>query len=294
MSRSSGVVLITGCSTGIGRATALHLAERGFTVLAGVRRPEQGEALAAESAGRTTATAGTLQPLIIDVADADSVSSAAAGADEIAGAGGLTALVNNAGVAVSGPLEFVPLDDFRRQLEVNLVGQLAVTRAMLPALRRTGGGGRVINITSIGGLVATPFYGPYCASKFALEALSDCLRVELRPWGIETVAIEPGSIATEIWASGQDIFDEMRGRMDPAALELYGDATRALERISAETGARGIPAETVAHAIERAIVARRPRARYLVGRDARGMAAAKRLLPARVFDRIIARTLKLP
>jgi NAD(P)-dependent dehydrogenase (short-subunit alcohol dehydrogenase family) len=290
VSRSGGVVLITGCSTGIGRATALHLAGQGFTVLAGVRKAEQGEALAAQA----TASEGRLLPLIVDVADADSISSAAAGADEVAGEGGLTALVNNAGVAVSGPLEFVPLEDFRRQLEVNLVGQLAVTRAMLPALRRRDGGGRVVNITSIGGLVATPFYGPYCASKHALEALSDCLRVELRPWGIKTVAIEPGSIATEIWTSGQDIFMEMLERMDPAVLELYGEALVSLQRISAETGARGIPAQKVAETIERAIVARRPRARYLVGRDARGMATAKRLLPPRLFDRIVARTLKLP
>ena len=294
MSRSGGIVLITGCSTGIGKATALHLAGRGFTVLAGVRRAEQGEALVAEAAGLAGDTRGTLRPLIVDVTDADSISAAAAGADEIAGEDGLAALVNNAGVAYSGPLEFVPLGDFRHQLEVNLVGQLAVTRAMLPSLRRKSGGGRVINITSIGGLVATPFYGPYCASKFALEALSDCLRVELRPWGIETIAIEPGSIATEIWSRGQDIFEEMLERMDPAARELYGDTLASVSRISAETGARGIPPETVARTIERAITARRPRARYLVGRDARGMVAAKRLLPARVYDRLVARSLKLP
>jgi NAD(P)-dependent dehydrogenase (short-subunit alcohol dehydrogenase family) len=276
--------LVTGASTGIGRATALELARCGFAVLAGVRKPEDGEAL------QTSAT-GELEPVIIDVTDAASIEAAAATVSEQAG-GGLAGLVNNAGVAYTGPLEFVALDDLRHQLEVNLIGHLAVTQAMLPELRKARG--RIVNVTSIGGLVATPFFGPYVASKFALEAVSDCLRIELRPWGIETIAIEPGSAATEIWDSGQSIADETRARMGAEAERLYGAALDQTERISAQTGARGIPPEEVARVIHKALTVRRPRARYTVGRDAVGMRFASRLLPDKLWDRIVARSLKLP
>ncbi len=277
-------VLITGCSSGIGRATALRLDSAGWRVFAGVRKQEDAEAIAA-------AGSAALSPLIVDVAEPASVQSARAELESRSG-GRLDALVNNAGVAYPGPLEFVPLDDFRRQLEVNLVGHLAMTQAMLPFLRAAGG--RIVNVTSIGGVVATPFFGPYNASKFALEALSDCLRVELRPWGIKTIAIEPGSVATGIWSSGAELAAEMRERMAPEASELYGEAMEATATASAETGERGIPPEGCAETIERALTARRPRARYLVGRDAYGMAASSKLLPARLYDRLVARLLKLP
>ena len=276
--------LITGCSTGIGRATALRLDGRGWRVFAGVRKPEDAESLSGAGSERLT-------PLIVDVADTASVEVAAERVREGSPAG-LDGLVNNAGVAYTGPLEFVPLEDFRRQLEVNLVGHLAMTQAALPSLRSAKG--RIVNITSIGGIVATPFFGPYNASKFALEALSDCMRVELRPWGIETIAIEPGSVATEIWESGQENARRMIERMPEEAQDLYGEAIEATAKTSAETGARGIPADEVAAAIERALTAKRPRARYLVGRDARVMAGASRALPAKVFDRLVASQLKLP
>ena len=277
--------LITGCSTGIGRATALRLARAGWRVFAGVRKDEDAESLAAEGADG-------LRPLILDIADSASIDLARDRLEVELGAGGLHALVNNAGVAYTGPLEFVPLDDLRHQLEVNLVGHVAMTQAMLGALRVARG--RIVNITSIGGIVATPFFGPYNASKFGLEALSDCLRVELRPWGIETIVIEPGSIATEIWSSGAEAFARMRERMAPGATELYGEAMEATARASAETGERGIPADRAAAVIERALEAKRPRARYLVGRDAYGMASASRVLPARAYDRLVGRLLKLP
>lgn len=276
--------LITGCSSGIGRATALRLDERGWRVFAGVRKPEDAEALAAEASER-------LEPLIVDVADGSSIDDAR---DRVAAAspGGLDGLVNNAGTAYSGPLEFIPLEDIRKQLEINLVGHVAMIQAMLPSLRSARG--RIVNITSIGGIVATPFFGPYNASKFALEAISDCLRVELRPWGIETIAIEPGSVATEIWSGGAENFRQMQERMPPEANELYSEAMKATAKASADTGARGIPPEDAAAAIERALTAKRPRARYLVGRDAKQMAGASRVLPARIYDRLVGRTLKLP
>jgi NAD(P)-dependent dehydrogenase (short-subunit alcohol dehydrogenase family) len=276
--------LITGCSTGIGRAAALRLDQSGWTVYAGVRKDEDMERLAAAGSDR-------LVPLIVDVTDAGSI---AAAAERVAAGSqaGLAGLVNNAGVAYTGPLEFVPLDELRHQFEVNLVGQVAVTQAMIPALR--GAGGRIVNVTSIGGIVATPFYGPYVASKFALEAISDCLRGELRPWGIETIAIEPGSIATEIWNSGLEQFDRTEERLPEAAESLYGRAIKSLRRTSRETGDRGIPADVAAAAIERALTARRLRARYRVGRDAHAMALVSRVLPDRTWDRLLARVMRLP
>jgi len=226
------------------------------------------------------------------VTDADSVAAAGERVRDATAGSGLAALVNNAGIAVTAPLEFVPIPEFRNQLEVNVIGQVAVTQALLGSLRAARG--RIVNVSSIGGRIALPLAGPYAASKFALEALSDCLRVELRPWGIQTIAIEPGSIATEIWESGAQAFTQLRKRMPPEAMDLYGEAIEATARASAETGARGIPPERAAEVIEKALSARRPRARYLVGRDARGMAAGKRLMPPKLYDRITARVLRLP
>lgn len=277
-------VLITGCSTGIGRASALRLDDAGWRVFAGVRTDEDAASLAAAGSDRLT-------PLIVDITDSASIDLCRERV-EAAASDGIDGLVNNAGAAHVGPLEFVPLEDLRRQLEVNVVGHVAMTQALIPSLRRTGG--RIVNVTSVGGIVATPFFGPYCASKFALEAIGDCLRVELRPWGIETIAIEPGSIATEIWETGAKIFDDLRERLPPEAIEHYGRAMKVTARVSAQTGARGIAPDRAAIVIERALTAARPRARYLVGRDAVGMAAGRRLLPARVHDRLTARLLGLP
>ena len=278
------VALITGCSTGIGRATALRLDASGWSVYAGVRRQEDADSLAAAGSERLT-------PLIIDVTDPGSIA-AAAERVEAESAAGLGALVNNAGVAYTGPLEFVPLDELRNQLEVNLTGHVAITQALIPALRRARG--RIVNVTSIGGIVATPFFGPYNASKYALEAISDCLRVELRPWGIKTIAIEPGSISTEIWTSGLDQFDRTEERMPAEAQTLYGKAIKGLRRAARQTGERGIPADHAAAVIEKALVVSRPRARYLIGRDARVMATLSRVLPDRLWDRAIGRIMGLP
>ena len=275
--------LVTGASSGIGRATALLLARSGFTVFAGVRKAEDGERVQSEAQGE-------LEPLLLDVTDPEQT---AAAVEQIKQRGrGLTALVNNAGAAHSGPLEFIDLADLRRQLEVNLVGQIAVTQAMLPLLRPNTG--RIANVTSIGGLVATPFMGPYCASKFALEAVSDCLRTELKPWDIKVIAIEPGSAATEIWERGVATAEDARERMPEEAERLYGEALDTMRTVTTETGERGIPAEEVARVIHKALTVRRPRARYLVGRDAIGMKLGSALLPDKVWDAAVRRTLKLP
>jgi NAD(P)-dependent dehydrogenase (short-subunit alcohol dehydrogenase family) len=272
--------LVTGASTGIGRATALRLDREGWDVLAGVRRTQDGDALRADASRR-------LRTVIVDVTDTASIAAAAGEVGER-----LDGLVNNAGIAVGGPVETVPLDDLRRQLEVNLVGQVAVTQAMLPALRAARG--RIAFLSSVGGRVATPFVSPYSASKYAIEAVADALRVELAPFGVQVALIAPGAVATPIWdkgdaqarAAGDDLTPEMR--------DLYGPAIDALARVTQETGARGVAPEKVAAAIHHALTARRPRARYAIGIDARAMVRLRRTLPTRVWDRVLARAMHLP
>lgn len=268
--------LITGASTGIGRVSALRLDAEGWRVFAGVRREEDAESLRQAASER-------LVPLMLDVTDAAQIASAA----ERIGEAGLDGLVNNAGVAVPGPLEALPIDDFRRQIEVNMTAQVAVTQAMLPAIRSSRG--RVVFITSIGGLMAFPMFGAYHAAKFGLEAVGDVFRRELRPWGISVSVVEPGSIATEIWDRGQSEADAFLERASDDQVELYGDAIAAYREVARQTAARGIPPEKVAKAISRALTARRPRTRYLVGADARAQAFFNRLLPDRLVDSVIAR-----
>jgi NAD(P)-dependent dehydrogenase (short-subunit alcohol dehydrogenase family) len=269
-------VLITGASTGIGRATALWLDQRGWRVLAGVRREADAEALRAVGSQR-------LEPVLLDVTDAGQIGAAA----EQAGEAGLDGLVNNAGIAVPGPLETLPVEDFRRQVEVNLIAQVAVTQAMLPALRRARG--RVVFITSIGGLMAFPMFGAYHAAKFGLEAVGDVFRQELRASGITVSVIEPGSIATPIWERGQAEADALSRRTGGEQEKLYGETIEAYREVARKTAARGIPPQRVATKIEHALSARRPRTRYLVGADAKGQALASKVLPDRLVDWLVAR-----
>jgi NAD(P)-dependent dehydrogenase (short-subunit alcohol dehydrogenase family) len=273
--------VVTGASTGIGRASALHLDSLGFDVHAGIRKEADAEALREAGSAR-------LSPLMIDVTKGDSIAAAAASVGEAA-PGGLAGLVNNAGIPLAGPLEFVPLEDMRRQFDVNLFGLVAVTQALLPLLRRARG--RIVNISSIGGRVATPFLGPYVASKFALEGLSDSLRAELRPWGIEVSLVEPGSVATEIWEKGQREADSMREKLSPEGHDLYGRQLDAFQRVADQTAARGISPHEVAKQVEHALTARRPKTRYLVGRDAKVRAVISTALPDRAVDRITERVL---
>jgi len=280
-SRPPASVLVTGASSGIGQACAQALDARGWRVFAGVRREGAGQALAERASERLT-------PVALDVSDGGSVAAALAQIERAAPEG-LAGLVNNAGIAVSGPLEFTPLDELRRQLEVNLVGQLAVTQAALELLRHARG--RIVNISSVGGRTALPFIGPYAASKFGLEALSDSLRRELRPGGIDVVVIEPGTIATPIWEKGDREATELRERLPPRGRELYGRALERLQKMARERGERGLPPERVAAVVLRALTARRPRARYVVGADARAQIALLGLLPDRLGDRVVARML---
>ena len=278
------LALITGASTGIGRATALRLVGSGWTVLAGVRDPEAGERLQAESG-----SGARLIPLIRDVTDAAQVADAAARVEQLSDGpgGGLDALVNNAGIGSGGPLELVSLQTLRNQFEVNVFGQVAMTQALLPALRLRRG--RIVFVSSVGGRVAMAYTAPYGASKHALEALADALRVELRTSRVQVALIEPGSVATPIWDKGRVEAEQVQIPVELS--EQYGHVPAAIGKALADTARRGVPPELVAETIERALTATRMRARYVVGRDARVMLAAKWLLPDHVFDRLAGRVL---
>ena len=272
----SGTVLVTGASTGIGEATALHLKQLGFDSVGAVRKEQDAERLRSEG----------LRTVKLDVADPASIASARA---EL-GDGPLAGLVNNAGIAVAGPLEFLPLDQLRLQLEVNVVGQLAVIQQFLPALR--AGRGRIVNLSSIGGRFALPLVGPYNASKFALEGISDSLRRELHGQGVDVILIEPGGVKTPIWGKSNELADELQQQMPPEAERLYGRMIAAVrtgtQRIARETG---IEPSEVAEVIGTALTAKRPRTRYLVGTDAKIRGPMAKLLPDRLMDRAVARQL---
>jgi NAD(P)-dependent dehydrogenase (short-subunit alcohol dehydrogenase family) len=275
-----GTVLVTGASTGIGEASARHLSGLGFDVVAGVR---------SEAAAARVREAG-LEPVQLDVTDTASVAAAASFVEGRVGSLGLDGLVNNAGVAVSGPVELIPLDEWRRQLEVNLIGQVAVTQALLPALLRRRG--RVVMVSSIGGRVAAPLFGPYSASKFGLEAVSDALRREVAELGVRVVVVEPGAIATPIWDKGIAVGDEIVAHGDPTARARY---ERLIGKIrgAAEANARdGLPPSAVAEVIGQAMTAEKPRTRYLIGREAKLRARLARVLPDRAFDALVARALR--
>jgi NAD(P)-dependent dehydrogenase (short-subunit alcohol dehydrogenase family) len=272
--------LITGASTGIGRATVERLDAAGWRVFAGVRKQEDADSLSQAGSDRVV-------PLILDITNTEQIAAAAARV-EAESKGGLDGLVNNAGVAIPGPLETLAIDDFRRQIEVNMTGQVAVTQAMLPAIRAARG--RIVFISSIGGRVALPLTGAYHAAKFGIEAVGDVFRQELRPWGISVSIVEPGSIDTPIWERGERTADEIG---TPEREALYGKVVESYRKVIKETAERGIEPEQAAKAIEHALSARRPRARYLVGLEARVAARAKLLLPTPIFDRIVARKMNL-
>ncbi len=283
---STGAIVVTGASSGIGEACALYLAQLGFQVFVGVRKTADGEALKQKSN-----VSGRLVLLLLDVTRADMIASAVDVVSGAVGERGLAGLVNNAGISVAAPLEFLPIDELRKQFEVNVVGQIAVTQAFLPLLRMARG--RIVNIGSIAGRLSTPFLGPYSASKYAMEALTDSLRSELAPWGLMVSLIEPGSIATPIWEKGLTAADELVSRFPPQALEHYSGAISAMRRVSAAMGRRGIPAERVAQAVAHALTASRPKTRYVVGRDA-WLRLIISLLPDRLRDRMVLRAMGLP
>jgi NAD(P)-dependent dehydrogenase (short-subunit alcohol dehydrogenase family) len=282
---SSGAVVVTGASTGIGRATALFLDGEGYRVFAGIRKQADAEELKKQGSDRLT-------PVTIDVTKDDSIADAKQTVEEAVGSNGLVGLVNNAGVGGGGPIEHMDLDDLRGTLEVNLVGQVAVTQAFLPLIRKAKG--TIVFIASIGGRVASPFMSPYNTSKFGIEALGESLRHELRPWEIDVVVVEPGSIDTEIWGKGAETMRDRVAKMTDDARRLYGRQMARFGEVITETANRGIPPEKVAKVIWKAIRSDNPKHRYLVGTDAKIGARLKGTLPDRTFSKLAGRQMKMP
>lgn len=281
---SRGAVVVTGASTGIGRHAAETLVARGFRVFAGARKKADLDALAAAGAS----------PLEIDVASDESVTRAAARVSESLGGAPLVGLVNNAGIAVGGPVEYVALDEVRRQLEVNTYGALRATQAMMPFLRRPdarGRRGRIVNISSMAGRFTTPLLSPYCLSKHALEAMSDALRMELSPWSMPVVVIEPGVVKTPIWEKGDDEIERAVAALPEEGRARYEESARALASFFKVANTRGVSVEATTSAIWHALVDDRPRPRVVVGLDAKFAVMLQAVLPRRLLDRLYRRSL---
>jgi NAD(P)-dependent dehydrogenase (short-subunit alcohol dehydrogenase family) len=269
-------VLLTGASTGIGRAAAERLAGSGWRVLAGARGDADLQALA---------TIRNVEPIKLDVTSDEDVANAAATVGER-----LDALVNNAGIATTGPLEALPLEAWRDQIEVNLLGAVRVTRAVVPAI--IAAGGRIVNMSSIGGRSALPLFGPYSASKFALEGMNDSLRRELRDHGVQVIAIEPGAIATPIWGKGLEAADRQLAQAGEAARRRYEGLIAVIRRQAEHAAKHGLDPSEVAEVVQTALTVPRPRTRYVVGRQARVQAVMARVLPDRAIDALVGRVLR--
>jgi NAD(P)-dependent dehydrogenase (short-subunit alcohol dehydrogenase family) len=274
-------VVVTGASSGIGAATALLLAQEGFVAYAGVRNDAD--------AARAESLHDRVHAVRLDVTDRASVDAAAAHFAEQGHA--LRGVVGNAGIAVAGPLEYLPVDEVRRQFEINVFGALEVAQAFLPQLRRSHG--RLVFVGSISGRLAVPFIAPYSASKYALRALTDALRVELGPAGIAVSLIEPSAVKTPIWQKGRDGREALQSLLGPEALARYGAQFDAVFAQTVREESAGMPVEQVARAILHALTARKPRARYLLGKGARAGSIVA-LLPPALRDRVLRASLKLP
>jgi len=285
MSDLSGrCVLVTGASTGIGEACAIELDRRGCRVFAGVRREADAQRLRGQASRR-------LVPLMLDVTDAQQIGAACSQLREVGGEHGLDGLVNNAGIAEGGPLELLPLESLRYQLEVNVVGQVAVTQAMISLLRQARG--RIVNIGSVNGRLAAPFMAPYAASKFAMEALTDALRLELRTWGIFVCIVEPASVKTPIWDKAIATADSVAQRTEPEQMALYQADFDAVQKAIARMAEIAMPVEWVVRAVMHGLWARRPKTRYPVGRGVRLLLGAMGVLPDRARDWRVRRAMGL-
>jgi NAD(P)-dependent dehydrogenase (short-subunit alcohol dehydrogenase family) len=274
-------IVISGASTGIGASSAERLARDGFLVFAGVRT--------GSDAAAVEALHPNVRALRLDVTDDASIEAAVTIVAEEGVR--LRGLVNNAGIAVGGPVEFLPLALWRRVYDVNLFGAIGLTQAFLPLLRAARG--RLVFVGSIGGRMAAPFIAPYSSSKFALRALADALRVELRPTGIRVVLIEPGGVKTPIWRKGRDSKQEVLDAMAPAAVHHYGPQMDAMFAVTESEERSGMPVERVSDAIAEALTSPKPRSNYLVGLQARG-GSILALMPAAFRERAIRKSMRLP
>ena len=274
------IAVVTGASTGIGAATARELARRGFHVLAGVRRDRDADAIRGPG----------IEPLIIDITNPDHIRALATRVHGDPQGRAVRALVNNAAIAVNAPVEAFAIDEWRRLFEVNLFGHIAVTQTLLPALIRSKG--RVVNISSVGGKIAMATYGPYAGTKFALEAVSDSLRREIAPFGVQVVVVEPGAVRTEMAGRAIATAHELASTMTPEQSQRYGGLVQAITAQAASFTKSGLPADAAAKVIAKAVTARKPRTRYTVGRDAALLTRLARILPDRILDLLFAAALR--
>jgi NAD(P)-dependent dehydrogenase (short-subunit alcohol dehydrogenase family) len=278
-------ILITGSSTGIGRTAALTLAEK-FHIFAGVRSAADGESLKAEASKNIT-------PVILDVTDKKSIASAFEKINGEVGEHGLHALVNNAGIAIAGPLEAIPTEDLRLQFEVNVIGLVAVTQTFLPLLRKAAKSkknfSRIVNVGSIAGRMAVPFIGAYSASKFAVESITDAFRRELAPQKIKVSLIEPGAVQTPIWKKSATKAYSMREKLNVSVEEIYRERLAKFETVVQKTVAQAVSVEKVVDAISNAITSQNPKTRYLVGTEARVQALMAQVLSDRTIDFIFSK-----
>jgi NAD(P)-dependent dehydrogenase (short-subunit alcohol dehydrogenase family) len=270
-----GAVIITGASSGIGKATALYLDQLGFSVFATVRNERDSQALCSEASGR-------IIPLLMDVTDQNTIDRAKEHVSRVVGNAGLAGLVNNAGVGFLSPLEFVPLDELRWLFEVNFFGLLAVTQAFLPLLRQRRG--RIVNISSTASIFVAPFHGPYSTSKLGVNSLSDALRLELKSHGVQVSVVVCGSIKTPMWEKGSNLTDRVSKSFPPQALDIYGEHYHRLQDYFFKLGKVGVPPEAVAKEIGHALTARHTKNTYYVGSDAKFYNVASKLLYGRLRD----------
>ena len=278
-------VLVTGASSGIGRACALELDRAGYQVFATIRKEKDAESL-------RQAASENLTPVFMDVTDEASVAAAANTVAEAVGEAGLAGLVNNAGVGVFGPIEFIAADDLRRQLEINVVGQVMVTQAFLPLIRQAQG--RIINIGSVGGKITMPFGGALCASKYAVEAVNDALRLELFPWGIHVILIAPGSISTLAVDRMVSDSEAVIQQFPPEGRRHYEQTFRNFVKTVAAGEKEGSPPKVVAQAVLKALTTQTPKTRYPVGANANVLTLMPQILPVRWLDKIRFKLFGLP
>lgn len=277
-------VLITGAGRGIGQAATLKLAREGWHVYAGVRKAADGEALVSELGEGAT---GKIEPVELDIADDASVAALAGKLPDR-----LDGVVNNAGIAIDGPVESLTQERMRQQFDVNVIGQAAVTRAVLPKIRAAGG--RIVFVSSVSGRVSTPWTGAYNSSKFAIEGLADALRIELRPWKIPVSLVEPANTKTDMWDTAQEVFDEGVAAMTEEERQLYSGHMKGVRRTLGMMQKTAVPTDGVAGVIEKALTSSRPRARYVVGIPAKAQAWSAQFTPRPMLDFVLAKAMGIP
>ncbi|MGH2906327.1 MAG: SDR family oxidoreductase [Solirubrobacterales bacterium] len=274
-------VLITGAGRGIGRAVALQLVADGWDVYAGVRNVEAADALLA-AAGQSKLT-----PVILDVTNSEQIAELGDVLPEQ-----LDAIVNNAGIAINAPVESIPPEELRRQFDVNVFGTIEVTQAVLPKIRAARG--RIVFISSVSGRISTPWSGPYSGSKYALEGLADALRMEVKPWGISVSLVEPSATDTDMWGTMIDEFDKTTASLADEQQTLYASHTTGMRRTLKLMQKTTVPVENVVTCVQRALSAKRPRARYPVGIPSKVQLAAAAVTPTPVNDFVVSRATGVP